>query len=514
MYCDPCNPFKLVLIDGTINSKEQLYLTVDMAEFSKPSPLFVNVKLFAYRPDYDTFINNNRRTKYQVLKHISQFRGTDATLFQYLADSHGIENLLPKNVTIDYSTKQRPYERYMWKDLQTDSCDGSKWIRYHPNLRPIIELSPKIHLSSYQEVGLIFHKKRLRFLSCYKKRLHWVFQLQEMFTVFDYYTWFLIVFVMYATSRILNILFQQVSKDKRERAKNTIFQIYGIMLDQSSDIFQNTELRKHPSFCISFACVPMALMFLGNQYKGDNIVKLTLDPPLVPYDTFADLVQNKFKILVGSKHLSEDEFNRLKQAFKIKADYFRESKHESFPIVSELWYEIMQRWNIWNYLGKEIFNENLLGYKYWGYFPARILQMSKFYFQSGIQEWWQMYIQWFLTYRFETKIWAMQPLRVTESDRKRLNEFKSGDQIYGLCMIPLVCLLFSSIVFTCFEIGVRKFSFLNVRKMFGTFFTRIMNTFVLMQENVNKCLFGNPSLTIVLNNPSGGTLSNVWAWKN
>ncbi len=40
--------------------------------------------------------------------------------------------------------------------------------------------------------------------------------------------------------------------------------------------------------------------------------------------------------------------------------------------------------------------ETLFGYKYFGYFPQNILLRIRFSFNSGIVDWWQKYIKWFL----------------------------------------------------------------------------------------------------------------------
>ncbi len=117
---------------------------------------------------------------------------------------------------------------------------------------------------------------------------------------------------------------------------------------------------------MSVACIPLTFLFLGNQYKGENIEKLTSDAHLIPYDTFADLIENNFKILAKPKHLHETEYRELIRTLKIKRDYFQESKHEMFPGVLELWYEIMLRWD--NFKWKKLADlKNEISEKSWWY---------------------------------------------------------------------------------------------------------------------------------------------------
>lgn len=42
-----------------------------------------------------------------------------------------------------------------------------------------------------------------------------------------------------------------------------------------------------------------------------------------------------------------------------------------------------------NFLGKDNIFENLFEFKYFGHFPTRVLVGSRYYFQSGIIDWWQ-----------------------------------------------------------------------------------------------------------------------------
>ncbi len=271
LYCDPCEPFKLVYISWFSNSVE--HLNSKLSSFSNNNPPIVYVHLVMYQHYYDDLKQNQRKTQFNVLQRISNFVG-DATLYDYLVDSHVIGNLLPKNVTINY-LNGADYERSDFLNIQMDSCPDSKFIPYHSKLRPFIEMTPQIQISKYQDVGLIFHKRRLRFLACHRKQVHWMHQLKELITVFDYYMWSLIIIFIYALLYILKITSQQVSKDKCSKANHEYFQLFGTLLDQSSAIFQNAELNRNPSFCCSLMCAPIALLFLTNQYKGDNIEKLT-----------------------------------------------------------------------------------------------------------------------------------------------------------------------------------------------------------------------------------------------
>lgn len=113
--------------------------------------------------------------------------------------------------TINFKTES-DNAKFYWKKVYIDSCVASKSINYHPMFRPFFLLTKKIHLSNFHDIGLIFHKTRMRFSACHRKQLHWTTQLKELVIVFDYFTWSLLVAVIYVLSRIQKLILQKVIK--------------------------------------------------------------------------------------------------------------------------------------------------------------------------------------------------------------------------------------------------------------------------------------------------------------
>ncbi len=70
---------------------------------------------------------------------------------------------------------------------------------------------------------------------------------------------------------------------------------------------------------------------MSNEYKGDNITNLTVEPSLVPFDTFDSLVENKFDIISRRWHLSDTTFMAIKQNTYGVINFFQENRHEVFP---------------------------------------------------------------------------------------------------------------------------------------------------------------------------------------
>lgn len=237
-------------------------------------------------------------------------------------------------------------------------------------------------------------------------------------------------------------------------------------MDQSSSMFEQPKNGKVLLFCL-----PTIFLVLNNEYKGENITNLTVEPGLVPFDTFDVLVKNNFDIRSQMSLMDVESYSCLKKNTELASDSVLENAHEAFPIISEFWDAILLRFpynelkslaalkhrishTSWFYLnhskmlaawkwengrqgsvedierilsihmdkcsksamimpesmamqlfsileaankpafyGKDIINENVVGYNYRGYFLKLVLQRIKNSFTSGIIIWWQKYLK-------------------------------------------------------------------------------------------------------------------------
>ncbi len=280
----------------------------------------------------------------------------------------------------------------------------------------------------------------------------------------------------------------------------------------------------------------MCFLVLSNCYKGDNITRLTLPPPLVKFDTFNSLVENGFKIFVRQIYLRYSELAFLKHTFGYK--YFAtRSRHEYFPVFSELWREMMSRfrskyslsklknefseqewvylnntvmfpaWNKTNgeigtresleyildnymdacnksavlltetmgiplyhilkgkekavYYVKDVINENIMAYRYWGFFHTSVMLKPRYFLQSGVSEWWQKFFKWSLMVKANLE-------KHTQSSRLTK---QSVTAILNLFIIPLVGLLLSILVFLLIEGTIFRIGKFIYRKLAMLFFT-------------------------------------------
>lgn len=54
------------------------------------------------------------------------------------------------------------------------------------------------------------------------------------------------------------------------------------------------------------------------------------------------------------------------------------------------------------YFGKDIIHEIFYGYRYYGNYPTNVLLRSRYYFETGIIEWWQKYFRWTVMHKPRT----------------------------------------------------------------------------------------------------------------
>lgn len=250
-----------------------------------------------------------------VLKAAISITGSKDNDLLYLANLHAMRILLPVNSTIRLKYTIDFRRLYFDENQGKIFCPGEPIPRYHPKLYPYVLPTGAAHPAYFLNVGLLFQKNRLRFISCHKDQFHWINQLNGMFDVFDLATWACLILSIFLATYIMRYVPHSISKRHKSRPfekRHVLFDLVVSSLDQAGSVFGDAELRANPTFCFSFACIPLSLMYLGNLYKGDNITDLTLGPPLVSYDSFETLVEYQFETLVPAIELTSQHYASIK----------------------------------------------------------------------------------------------------------------------------------------------------------------------------------------------------------
>ncbi len=102
------------------------------------------------------------------------------------------------------------------------------------------------------------------------------------------------------------------------------------------------------------------------------------------------------------------------------------------------------------YFGKDVIHEDVMMYKYYGYWPTNLKLKPSYLFNTGIIEWWQKYFKCYWVLRTRAAI-------VTNETGSRIGDFSTCDErsktgIYVLSFIPYIGLVLSILVFVFCDI--------------------------------------------------------------
>lgn len=111
-------------------------------------------------------------------------------------------------------------------------------------------------------------------------------------------------------------------------------------MDQSS----NFTVQNGNKSCV-FCCLPMLFLISSNEYNGENITNLTLEPDLVNYDTFKSLVEINVKTFTRNWYLANIAYENFKKNSN-DSKFTRISNHEAYPVISELCYHLLIRFAV------------------------------------------------------------------------------------------------------------------------------------------------------------------------
>src|SRR5258705_359615 len=116
-----------------------------------------------------------------------------------------IQSLFPENITAHYLTDDVEYN--LWKNNSLNNCYQE--IPFPGTFRPALLRHVQTHLGYFPELGLIFHRNKLRFISCHKERPNWTHRLNELVFAFDIPTWVMLFVLVVTVAGLLALLSTQ-----------------------------------------------------------------------------------------------------------------------------------------------------------------------------------------------------------------------------------------------------------------------------------------------------------------
>lgn len=344
-YCDPCDSFKTFITHTAIipNSKIQLYNILKENGHRNVGPHSFRVQLIRNLRGNGAAYLKNRQSVLKTIQMISVDMNLGSLYF--IADIHFMSLLLPTLNNVTFSENFDPYYG-KWKNVIVDTCNPKRAINSHSKFRPIILNRYFRYRNLNQEGRFVTYISEFRFVSCHKETKHWTHQLTELIYPFDISTWILILGMCFVLSCLVKAS-NNTQHNLQPKLFDLIYYMFWSMLDQGNSIFGiASKPRNHVVYlCLFF--VPLTWFYFSTIYKDENVTRLTADPPLTPFNTFEMLAEHNFTTYSRRIDMSSPYYHvsvmSLIRTIALHKKHGSVSNHEAFPVVSELWYEIMQQ---------------------------------------------------------------------------------------------------------------------------------------------------------------------------
>lgn len=196
-----------------------------------------------------------------------------------------------------------------------------------------------MNIAEFSGPGLIVDTLQMRFVACHAIPKLWISQLKELVSPFDITTWFLLISSMLTFSLIINLQTRKVKPSIS--SSDAFYGLFVLLLEKAHFVFDYSLVKsKRVEYFVAFS-IPFVLLVLSNEYRGDNISRLTVEPALLPFDRFETLVEHNFTAYTSKRKLSNHMIEKLNETPNVTDDFQTISNHQFFPCVSDLWYQIM-----------------------------------------------------------------------------------------------------------------------------------------------------------------------------
>lgn len=180
----------------------------------------------------------------------------------------------------NYTLKSTFHMKHCW------TRDGSQYIhaeRYAVRLNRVRFLKWQYYFPYFSQVI----QEDLRFVSCGQNSFTSI-QFHELTSIFDRWTWILILVSTFIIKSLC--------------AYATWLSPLKVFLEQGEPYHTVTLAKFHLRFAVgSFL---LAGVVLSNSYKGNNVYNMILPRRLIPYQRFAELVNNNFTVLTRTAFVS------------------------------------------------------------------------------------------------------------------------------------------------------------------------------------------------------------------
>lgn len=196
-----------------------------------------------------------------------------------------------KNYTFDYfdpslkCINENLYPENLLKntDYRYDIMEAIFYISVHSQKRPNVIFSIEDKISA------------LKFVSCVKTHTTYGFEFDQMVSVFDNYIWICLVITIFGVAKTFAVFELCYFRKRRvSRLAKHIFALLKVILEQGDGI--PDSLNQMFSLRFLIAAYLLIALVVSNAYKNTNVYNLIAPKRVKPYETFNELVKEKFDI--------------------------------------------------------------------------------------------------------------------------------------------------------------------------------------------------------------------------
>lgn len=295
-YCGQCNEFVSIFSRNfqtsfrfsNVQVNIEKLLKTDKVEYWEYYGSHMYLKTWVYRLKNARLVT--RKQAYVLKAFQYSLENIHENLLELMLHIHILNNLIGNST---FEVLQGNKNLLSDRSLRVVNCAPR---RVNFNFVPKFLSEPSDSFVNYQNLGLVFGDNILAFISCHRLDSSRFAPLLEIITAVDIISWACIVTTSILVVTLVNVSNVNQSTSRKSLLAETFSALTNLLLsllDQGNSMVQNVPKRNTFAFIATF-WIPLCFQVLSNEYKGDNIQRLTVPAPPKAFDRFDVLVNHSF----------------------------------------------------------------------------------------------------------------------------------------------------------------------------------------------------------------------------
>lgn len=344
-FCDPCRPHMFIQSAKIGQNLDENNWLVEIFHLLKKRRRTYSILISLPQFVPNSYLTDaNSYTMKKVVRLMNRIDLRENFIQPKVTHFLTISAIAPKNASLRfrYPGEDMEINKFLW----LSECPQKQFFIYPPYSR--VEYTEHIspNGAEYPVTGLIIHYSQLRFVACHLEGLSWFTRLKELVSPFDAATLILGFMSIFTMAYLINI---QLYKWRTDLQFGTACEaLFALLLEKGHKAYDWSKAKSKPLGYFITLGIPFVLIVLSNEYRGDNISKLTVEPDLYPFDNFDDLVKHNFSVYGFPRAVLNEYFAKMFKHNVISKGFGKVSNLEIFPIVSQCLYEILNHNYQWS----------------------------------------------------------------------------------------------------------------------------------------------------------------------